>query len=252
MQRHWQSHSGWHIHTHFIPKNVTKISQFFTKNFPVLAPTSGNRKCIRNGKYFLRFLYQNFPRFRYTFYPHFRNPFYPRFRYPFYPRFRYPFYPHTLFIHVSVPTLSRAISNPTPDAAMHSYTVPCPQFQNRTQQRTIRMYCSPLVSGHKTSSQWWSTFYPLMHASSILVVIANKGAAMCTRQRQKRMSACAHTITIYNLLSPWHRHTEVLNGLSAYSTVLQRQVKAEEEHVLTGASTPEHRTIALEAKFIGE
>ena len=45
----------------FIPKNVTKISQFFTKNFPVLAPTSGNRKCIRNGKYFLRFYTKIFP-----------------------------------------------------------------------------------------------------------------------------------------------------------------------------------------------
>ena len=52
-----------------------------------------------------------------------------------------------------------------------------------------------------------------------------------------------------NLLSQWHRHTEVLNGLSLYSTVLQRQVKAEEERMLAGASAPEHRTIALEANF---
>ena len=56
----------------------------------------------------------------------------------------------------------------------------------------------------------------------------------------------------YNFLSPWHRHTEVLNGLSSYSTVLQRQVKAEEEGMLASASAPEHRAIALEANFIGE
>ena len=56
----------------------------------------------------------------------------------------------------------------------------------------------------------------------------------------------------YKLLSPWHRHTEMLNGRSSYSTVLQRQVKAEEEGMLASASAPEHRTIALEANFIGE
>ena len=56
----------------------------------------------------------------------------------------------------------------------------------------------------------------------------------------------------FYLLSPWHRHTELLNGLGLYSTVLQRQVKTLEEGVLAGASAPEHRTIALEANFIGE
>ena len=30
----------------------------------------------------------------------------------------------------------------------------------------------------------------------------------------------------YNLLSPWHRHKEVLNGQSLYSIILKRQVKA--------------------------
>ena len=29
-----------------------------------------------------------------------------------------------------------------------------------------------------------------------------------------------------NLLSPWHRHAEVLNVRNLYSTILQRQVKA--------------------------
>ena len=51
------------VHLHFIPKNVTEFLPFFTKIFPILAPTSGDRKCIRNGKYFPHFLYQFFPRF---------------------------------------------------------------------------------------------------------------------------------------------------------------------------------------------
>ena len=86
------------------------------------------------------------PVFETHFCPRFRYPFYPRFRYPFYPRFRYP------FLFPPFP----AISTPAPDAAMRSCTVPCPQRQNRTQQRTIRMYSSPLVSGHKSSSRSWT------------------------------------------------------------------------------------------------
>ena len=132
---------------HIFSQQCNKIFPvFLTKIFPVLAPTSWDKKCIRKGKYFPSFLYQNFPCFRYTFYPHFRYPFYPRFRYPFYPRFRYP------FLFPPFP----AISTPAPDAAMRSCTVPCPQRQNRTQQRTIRMYSSPLVSGHKSSSRSWT------------------------------------------------------------------------------------------------
>ena len=60
-----------------------------------------------------------------------------QFRIPYFsPCFRYTFIPlsDTLFIPVSVPALSRAISTPAPNAAMHSCTVPCPQRQNRTQK----------------------------------------------------------------------------------------------------------------------
>ena len=48
------------------------------------------------------------------------------------------------------------------------------------------MYFSTLVLGHQSSpvGRYWSTFDPLTLVNSILVVIANKGAAMCTRQRQ--------------------------------------------------------------------
>ena len=56
------------------------------------------------------------------------------------------------------------------------------------------MYFSPLVSGHKSSSQLWSKFCLLTLANSILVVIASKGAAMCTPQRQNKRNACAHII----------------------------------------------------------
>ena len=82
--------SDFDVHTHFIPKSCQNFPRFFTKIFPVLAPTSGDRKCIRNGKYSPRFLYQSFPRFGYPFIP----------------------VSETLFIPVSVPALSRAISLP--------------------------------------------------------------------------------------------------------------------------------------------
>ena len=87
---------------------------------------------------------------------------------------------------------------------MHSCqcTMPCPQCHKRTEQWIIRMYFSPLVSGHKSSCLSRSTFYPLTLANSILVVITNMDAAMCTRQRQNRRRACAHwhIITTYCLL----------------------------------------------------
>ena len=90
------------VHTYFIPKTVTKISQFFTKIFPVLAHTSWDVSKMANISPF--FLYQFFSSFGYTFYP--------RFRYTFYPRFRYPFIPasNTLFIPVS-DTLFIPVSN---------------------------------------------------------------------------------------------------------------------------------------------
>ena len=172
-----------HVHTHFMPKNVINFPPYFYQNFPSLAPTSGDSKCIR--KYFPRFFNQNFPHldiflspfpipflspFRihfypclgYTFCPCFRYTFYPSFRYTFYPRFRYPVYlrfcsrpfqaistaapnaaMHSLYCALS-PT-SEQDTTPAPDAAMHLCTVPCPQRQNRTQHQRIRMYSSPLV-----------------------------------------------------------------------------------------------------------
>ena len=88
-----------------------------------------------------------------------------------------------------------------------------------------------------------------MLVNSILVLFANQGAAMCTRltMTEQEEGVCSYH---YNLLSPWHRHTVVLNGWSSYSTVLQTQVKAEKGVLLAGESAPEHRTIALGANFI--
>ena len=76
-----------------------------------------------------------------------------------------------------------------------------------------------------------------MLVNSILNLFANQGAAMCTRLTvtQQEEGVCSYH---YNLLSPWHGHTVVLNGWSSYSTVLQRQVKAEEEGMLAGESAP--------------
>ena len=137
---------------------------------------------------------------------------------------------------------------PSPTAGMHSCTVPCPQRQNRTPLRLIRMYFSPLVVGHKSSSRLWSTFYPLTLANSILFIITNKGACNVHTSETKQEEG----VRSYhcNLLSLWHRHTKVLNGLRLYSSVLQRQVKAKEEGMLAGASAPEHSTIALELNII--
>ena len=76
-------------------------------------------------------------------------PFLSPFPIPFLSPFPIPFYPRFCF-----PPFPEPFQPPVPDAAMHSYLVPCPQSQNRTQQRTIRKYSSPLVSlvsGHKSS-----------------------------------------------------------------------------------------------------
>ena len=105
-----------------MPKNVINFPPYFYQNFPSLAPTSGDSKCIR--KYFPRFFNQNFPHldiflspfpipflspFRIHFYPCLGYTFCPCFRYTFYPCFRYTFYPRfdTLFISVSVLALSK-------------------------------------------------------------------------------------------------------------------------------------------------
>ena len=110
------------------------------------------------------------------------------------------------------------------------------------------MYFSPLVSGHRNSSRSWSTLYPLTLANSILGVIVNKGVAMCTpTETEQEEGVCSCHC---NLLSPWHRHAEVLNGRNLYSTILKRQVKAKEEGMLACASAPKHSTIALEANII--
>ena len=220
----------------FYPKKCDKIFPvFFTKFFHVLASTSGGKRCVRNGKYFPVFLYQNFSHFKfgYTFipvsdslfipvsytlssYPRFRYPFYPfhlspfpihflsPFLIPFYPRFRYPFSSyHRAPFPIPFPFLLPAFPEPfLPPPPMQPCTHvlrPVPNVRIGHKQQTIRMsrYSSPLlplVSGHKSSCWSWSTCYPLTHANSIWVVIANKGAAMCTRMR-----ACAHIITTYRL-----------------------------------------------------
>ena len=222
---------------------MTKFSPFLsTKIFPVLAPTSGDRKCILNGKYFPSFFIPNFPpfqipylspfwilfypRFGYPFYPRFRYPLYPRFRYTFYPRFRYPFCPR--FRYTFYPSFCsspfHSLFYPRPQCSHPLMYCALSQRQNRTQQRTVRMYSSPLISGHKSSGRSWSTFYPSTHANSILVVIVNKGAAMCTGQRQNRMRACAHIITTYCLRGTGteaHRGAEWADLLFSYCTVLQ-------------------------------
>ena len=65
------------FHTHFNPKVVPKFSPL--KFPPFWRPTSGDRKCIRNGKY------SPISPFRIPFRSPFPIPFYPRSRYPFYP-----------------------------------------------------------------------------------------------------------------------------------------------------------------------
>ena len=83
------------FHTHFNPKVVPKFSPL--KFPPFWRPTSGDRKCIRNGKY------SPISPFRIPFLSPFPIPFYPRSRYPFYPRSDTLFIPvsYTLFIPVS-------------------------------------------------------------------------------------------------------------------------------------------------------
>ena len=73
-----------------------------------------------------------------------------RFRYPFYPRFQFPFIPvsDTLFIPISDTLLSPFLFPPFPEPFLPPPPMlPCPQRQNRTQQRICS---SPLVSGHKS------------------------------------------------------------------------------------------------------
>ena len=106
-----------HVHTHFMPKNVINFPPYFYQNFPSLAPTSGDSKCIR--KYFPRFFNQNFPHLDIFLSP---------FPIPFYPRFGYTFFPalDTLFVPVSdtlfIPVLD-ALSIPVFDTLFISVSV---------------------------------------------------------------------------------------------------------------------------------
>ena len=96
--------------------------------------------------------------------------------------------------------------------------------------------CGPLLT-------LWRLRIPSWSSSGIRVL-------QCAHVRVRTGWGCV--LISYNLLSPWHRYMEVLNGQSLNSTVLQWQVKAHEEGVLASTSAPENSTIAWEANFIGE
>ena len=153
---------------------------------------------------FLHFGYPFYPRFQYPFIPvpdtlfiPFRYPFYPRFLYPFYPRFPYTFYRRSkytfyprfqyTFIPVSDPTLrlSSAISSnflPPPPLPPSTHVL-CPVPNVRIPHNNCLLECISHLLSRGTRSPVGRG--PLMTlAKSIVVVIQNKGAAMCTRQSQ--------------------------------------------------------------------
>ena len=145
---------------------------------------------------------------------------------------------------------------------------PVPQRQNRTQQQTLIMYSSPLGSSlgaqelwsHNLLSQWqrcwmgWACipqcsrdkWRQRRNACSQEHLLQNTGQMhwkwISKVHRRIRVLQCAHaqSETVHNthhysLLSPWHRHTEVLNGQSSYSAILSA--------VLLGKNTQAHNTL---------
>ena len=148
-----------HVHKHFIPKDVTKFSTFFTNFFPVLAPTSGNRKCIQMANIF-PFLIPKFSPFQIHFLSLFQYPFYPSFQFLYlcfwYSVSPFPMYFLSLFLIIfivfwipffpsfcSCPFQSHFYSSPKCSHALKYGSLF--QRQNRTQQWMICMYSSPLV-----------------------------------------------------------------------------------------------------------